>query len=446
VWRVNGEMSVARLAADVRAGRVRARDVAEERLARSEERADLGAVWELTAERARAEADAVDRAVAHGRDPGPLAGVPVGWKACFDLAGLVADAGAPALRLPAATADAPVVARLRDAGAVAIGHLAMEQLAWGMTGQSPGRPPCRNPFAPGRVPGGSSSGSAVAIAAGLCDLAPGTDAGGSVRVPASYCGLVGFKPTFGAIPLDGCVPYCPSVDTAGPLGRSVADCALCLDLLRGREPAPVRPVPLQGLRVGVLGTHFAEVLDVSVDAAVGAALERVAAAGAVLDPVDLFASRPERVHDFLRALGVVYACEPLLVAADAVAREPEAFLPVVVADVAAGLPISALDYLRACRQLADGRAEAVGVFERVDVVACATAPLPPVPLDASDRTTTMNRNTKPFNGLRWPVITLPCGRDADGLPVGLQLAAAPGDDDRLLAVAAAVERLLEEGP
>jgi Asp-tRNA(Asn)/Glu-tRNA(Gln) amidotransferase A subunit family amidase len=127
-----------------------------------------------------------------------------------------------------------------------------------------------------------------------------------------------------------------------------------------------------------------------------------------------------------------------------VAREPESFLQSVRDDVRAGLPITALDYLRACEHLAGGRRRALAVFDRVDVVACATAPLPPVRLDAPDRTTTMNRNTKPFNGLRWPALTLPCGRDADGLPVGLQLAAAPGDDDRLLAVAAAVERLLEE--
>ena len=437
-------MSVARLAADVRAGRVRARDVVEERLARIDRHAGLGAVWQVTAERARSEADRVDRTVAGGGDPGPLAGVPVGWKACFELAGVVADAGAPALGLPAATADATVVGRLRDAGALCLGQLAMEQLAWGMTGQSPGRPPCRNPFAPARVPGGSSSGSAVAIAAGICDLAPGTDAGGSVRIPASYCGLVGFKPSFGTVPLDGCVPYCPGVDTAGPLGRTVADCALCLDVLCARPPRAVEAAGLRGLRVGVLDAHFAEVRDASVDAAVGAALRRLGAAGAVLDRADVFAPEAERIGDFLDALGVVYACEPLLVAADAVAREPESFLPSVVADVRAGLPISALDYLRACRRLADGRRDALRVFVDHDVVACATAPLPPVPLDAPDRTTTMNRNTKPFNGLRWPALTLPCGRDADGLPVGLQLAAPPGDDDRLLAVAAAVERLLEE--
>jgi aspartyl-tRNA(Asn)/glutamyl-tRNA(Gln) amidotransferase subunit A len=437
-------VSVALLAADVRAGRVRASEVVEARLALVEAHADLGAVWEVTAERALAEAQRVDRTVAAGGDPGPLAGVPVGWKACFDLEGLVADAGAPALRLPAAAADAPVVARLRDAGAVCVGQLAMEQLAWGMTGQSPGRPTCRNPFARERVPGGSSSGSAVAIAVGICDLAPGTDAGGSVRIPASYCDLVGVKPTFGAVPLEGCVPYCPGVDTVGPLGRSVADCALCLDVLRGRAPRPLEPVPLAGLRVGVLDAHFATVIDASVDAAVGEALGRMAAAGARLERADVFAAEPARIDAFLAALSVVYACEPLLVAADAVAREPDAFLQSVREDVAAGLPISALDYLRACAALADGRRDALGVFGGVDVVACATAPLPPVRLDAPDRTTTMNRNTKPFNGLRWPALTLPCGRDADGLPVGLQLAAAPGDDDRLLAVAAAVERLLEE--
>ena len=188
----------------------------EQALASAAALGHLGAFWELDGERALVRARALDDAAARGAQPGPLAGTVCAWKDCFDVAGLHTTGGAPWRSAePPVTTSATIVTRVEAAGAVSLGKLAMTQLAWGMMGQTPGRPTCRNPHDLERVPGGSSSGSAVAVASGIVDHAPGTDAGGSVRHPAAACGVVGFKPTYGSVPLDGCMPYAPSFDTGG---------------------------------------------------------------------------------------------------------------------------------------------------------------------------------------------------------------------------------------
>lgn len=390
---------------------------------------ELGALWELAAESALAAANALDRRLHRGEDAGPLVGVPLAVKDCFDVAGLPTTCGVASLPRPAPpTDDAAAVALLRRAGAIVIAKAAMHQLAWGMSGQAPGFPPCRNPVDPARQPGGSSSGSAAAVGAGIVPLALGTDAGGSVRQPAGWCGVVGFKPTLGLVPLAGCAPMAPSLDTCGVIARSVDDCELGFAALTGRPPGE----RLDGLRVGVL----ADLLDSSdeqVAAAVDGALRTWSTGGATLVPFELPVER--------RILGPIYAAELAAGWGARVDSDPGAFGPDVHAGIAAGRQVAAVDYLAATETLARLRRDAARRLAGVDVVACPTAPVTAPLLAAPDDVTLAGRHTRIFNALGWPSISIPCGTAA-GLPVGLMLAGRAGGDDLVLAAAAAAAAAL----
>jgi Asp-tRNA(Asn)/Glu-tRNA(Gln) amidotransferase A subunit family amidase len=384
---------------------------------------DLGCFWFLAAE------------PTDGEMHGPLASAAVGVKDCFDVEGLPTTIGIPPAGEPSpARFDSAAVRRLRKAGARVVGKTAMDQLAWTMSGQSPGFPPCRNPFAPTRMPGGSSSGSAVAVAAGLVRIAIGTDSGGSVRVPAAWCGVVGFKPTFGAIPLTGCAPLAPSLDTGGVIARSVGDCALAVSVVAGDARLADPPAAVRGLRVGLLEDAFEG--DASVNIC-RSALDEWAENGAILRPVDLGWHR--------RALGDVYAAEFATGWGSRVDLHPDLFSVEVRAGVEAGRRVTRVEYLTALSNLEVRRIEALAAAAEVDFVASPTVPLLPPPLGNPDPTRAAGRNTRIFNGLGWPAISLPCGF-LDGLPVGLQLAAVPGQDARLLAAAAQLEEILDLDP
>ncbi len=224
---------------------VRAREVSATEVARAAlERVSadtFGAVWTVTEERALREAAAVDAAVAAGDVPADrvLLGVPVGWKDLIDTAGITTTYGSALYRDHVPDRDAEVVERMRDAGAITVAKLATHELAWGTTTQNPHFGSCRNPHDPTRVPGGSSGGSGVALATRAVAAAPGTDTGGSIRCPASCCGVVGLKPTYGRVSLAGVRPLCTTLDHCGPMGRSVRDTALQLEALAGwpaRDP------------------------------------------------------------------------------------------------------------------------------------------------------------------------------------------------------------------
>ena len=405
----------------------------ERALASAAELEHLGAVWELDPETARERARAQESAGARGEDLGPLAGTVCAWKDCFDVAGLHTTGGAPwRAGAPPATTSATVVQRLEAAGAISIGKLAMTQLAWGMMGQTPGRPVCRNPHAPERVPGGSSSGSAVAIATGMVDAAPGTDAGGSVRHPAAACGVVGFKPTYGAVPLDGCMPYAPSFDTGGPIARTVAEAALQYAVL-----AAVLPVDLagglDGLRVAFLGGYFTAALEDDVAAMLDLARGRVRAG-----ETDIAWSQTDN-----RSMSPIFTAEPgAYVLGHDPQPDPAAYDPTTLADVEDSRALPAIEYLRGRRELAAARRRCSAAAAGSDILLSASAPCAPVPIDGPDKTTRMNALTKPFNALGWPALSLPAGRDRDGLPLGLQVVGLPGNDAVVLRAAAALEGLL----
>ena len=357
------------------------------------------------------------------------------WKDCFDVAGLHTTGGAPwRSSAPAAQASARIVERVEAAGAVTLGKLAMTQLAWGMMGQTPGRPPCRNPNDPDRVPGGSSSGSAVAVATGIVDHAPGTDAGGSVRHPAAACGVVGFKPTYGSVPLAGCMPYAPSFDTGGAIARSVREAALQWSVIAD-VPQPDLAGGLDGLRIGFLGGYFTAALDDDVAAMVERARALVRAS-----EVDIAWSQADN-----RSMGPVFTAEP---GAYVLANDPSPadhaarYEPATLADVEQARTLPAIEYLRAQRELAAARRRCAAAAAGFDVLLSASTPCAPVRIDGPDKTTRMNALTKPFNALGWPALALPAGSDRDGLPLSLQVIGLPGSDVLVLRAAAALEGTL----
>lgn len=417
----------------------------------------LGAVWRITEDRARREAAAVDRAVAEGRDPGPLAGVPVGWKDLIDTAGITTTYGSSIFRDHVPERDADVVARFAAAGAICVAKLATHELAWGTTSQNPHFGPCRNPHDPERVPGGSSGGSAAALAAGMVAAAPGTDTGGSIRCPASCCGIVGLKPTFGRVSLAGVRPLCPSFDHCGPMARTVADCAAQLEVMAGASPSDPRTpaVPIErwaeaarrgvdGLTVAVAERYFFEHTAPDIAAQVRHGVDALRAAGATLVevdmewPVDLGKTDPF-VPEEAATLIEVWPARRADMGAD------------VVYDLERAQGMSAVDLAVTGRRRLEYRAR---MHEKlttagIDVVATPAQAISPPPIgveqvpfagrEAFDVTSAMCGLTWIYNLLGWPAISVPCGRDALGLPVGIQLAALPWREDYCLAAAAVVE-------
>jgi len=301
-------------------------------------------------------------------------------------------------------------------------------------GQTPGRPPCRNPHDPERVPGGSSSGSAVAVATGIVDHAPGTDAGGSVRHPSAACGVVGFKPTYGSLPLDGCMPYAPSFDTGGPIARSVAEAALQYSVLAAVPPVDLAG-GLDGLRVAFLGGYFTAALEDGIAEMLELARGRVRA-----KEMDMAWSGDDN-----RAMSPIFTAEP---GAYVLAHDPSpdaaVYDPSTFSDVEASRALTAIDYLQGRARLAEAQRRCAAAAGGYDILLCASAPCQPVRIDGPDKTTRMNALTKPFNALGWPALSLPAGVDRDGLPMGLQVVGVPGSDAAVLRAAAALETLLRD--
>jgi Asp-tRNA(Asn)/Glu-tRNA(Gln) amidotransferase A subunit family amidase len=415
--------SCRRLAGLVRTGITTATATCEDALERARASAQLGAFWYVASVEARAAAKAVDAAVQRGRDPGRLAGVPVGVKDAFDVAGMPGGGGGP-VRI--AGQDAFAVQRLRSEGAVVLGKLAMHQLGWGMSGQTPGRPLCKNPYAPGRQPGGSSSGCAAAVAAETVPLALGADSGGSVRVPAAWCGVAGYKPARATVPRTGLLPLADIFDTVGLVARSIDDCLLADAVLRGAPEQELTPV--SSLTLGV-ARRLVDQAQPEVTAQCTRALEALADLGVRLvdvePPVRGIPLRP------------IYAAELASVWADEVEANPPSYGADVRNGVATGLGVSAVDYLRALREVDRARREA---RLAVDALACPASQILPPALEAPDDVAAAGRCARVFNLLDWPSLVVPCG--SMEAPVGLQFAGPPGREGVLFALAVALEEAL----
>ncbi|MGZ8695227.1 MAG: amidase [Gaiellaceae bacterium] len=356
----------------------------------------------------------------------PAEGVPLAVKDLFDTAGLTTTYGSAIFRdhVPATTAEA--VARLETAGYANVGKTNLHEFAYGITSVNPHYGTVPNPRYPGRMAGGSSGGSAAAVAAGLATVGLGTDSGGSIRIPAACCGVVGFKPTHGLVPLDGCFPLAPSFDHAGPIAGSVEGCADAMQALAPRlERTETTPAEL---RVGVAWLEHADPL-------VRARVEAGAAH---------FSHRHELDLPLAEDIGPLFAREVAGVHRELFAEHADLYGDNVREKIARCLRVTDEETDRAARAREAYRARWEEATAELDVVLTPTlgfvAPRLPVD-DLAIREATI-RLTFPINSLGWPALALPCGSAEDGLPASIQIVGRPGDDALVLAAGAALESLL----
>ncbi len=391
---------------------------------------------------------AVARALRELREgaPMPLLGVPFAAKDLMAVAGLPRTDGTGGEPRETATDDALAVARLRAAGAIPIGMANLHELAYGITSENPHHGHVANPRGAGCIAGGSSGGSAAAVAAGIVRLAIGTDIGGSIRIPASCCGVVGFKPTFDAVPRDGVSTLGMSLDHVGPIAASVADAALAYAIMAG-QPAhvPVRQ-PLRGLRIGVPREAVLAPLADGVAQSVAAAIDRMRDDGAQVVAIDLPGFEASAALQF-----VTLCSEATELHWDRLVERPDTLGPDVRMRLEMGVFLPATWYVRAQR----GRAALAAMFESVlddvDLIVMPTmrTEAPPsgtarVRVAGKDIPvhTAVTAFTMPFNLTGMPALSLPCGRGHQGLPIGIQFVGRLGDDWRVLEAGARLEDLL----
>jgi aspartyl-tRNA(Asn)/glutamyl-tRNA(Gln) amidotransferase subunit A len=393
---------------------------------------------------------------------GPLHGVPYALKDLYDTAGVRTTGGSRIFADRVPTSDATVVRRLAEAGAILLGKLNMVEFAYGPEGLNPHYGHARNPWdaAAHRMAGGSSSGSGVAVATGLAPGALGSDTGGSIRIPASLCGITGLKPTYGRVSRAGVLPLAWSMDHVGPMTRTVADSALMLGVLAGYDPADastsVLPVPdylaaltgkIHGLRVGVLGPYFLAGATPAVRAAVEAAAQTLAAAGAIVDEVKL-----ERVS--LAAAGslAVVAAEALAYHAELLRTRAAEYDPEVARRLRLSAFVGGVHYVRAQQVRALVREEVDAALAHRDVLLAPATPIVAPTLDErqvalgdspSDVRAALLRFTRPFNFSGHPACAVPCGFTEGGLPIGMQLVGRPFDEATVLRAADAFQRLTD---
>jgi len=429
--------TIAELAAAYRAHRLSPVEVTRRCLERID-RLDpaLHAFLAITADLAYEQARSAEAELHRGFDRGSLHGVPIALKDLIDVAGLATTGASAVLADRVATEDAEVVRRLRDAGAVILGKLNLHELAYGASGVIGHAPATRNPHSPAHVCGGSSSGSAAAVAAEMCFAAIGTDTSGSIRIPAALCGVVGLKPSYGLVSTRGVFPLSSSYDHVGPLARTVGDAALVLEAIAGlgreREDRGIR-----GIRIGVPRAHFFEQLDAEVDAATQRALAMLGELGAVLQDVSVPLDEDR----------TVFRAEAFAVHQHWVHTTPERYQPETLRRILTGANISTADYLERHQQLQRLRRNTAAQFAGIDLLATPTVPIPAptfADLDAHPETLRsrelfLMRNTRPFSIWGTPALSIPCGTTSAGLPIGLQLAGPIGADADVLRAGAAFE-------
>ena len=460
-------LTISEAAAAMRRGEISAEAYAEALLAQAARAAGLNAFIHHDPEQVRAAARAADRQRASSAPLGPLHGVPLALKDNLDTADMPTTGGTPGLRGSRPKRNAPVVQKLLDAGAITFGKANLHELAYGITNNNAAFGAARNPYDRTRIPGASSGGVGVAVGARVVPGGIGSDTGGSVRIPAALCGIVGFRPTTGRWSQAGIVPISHTRDTAGPMTRSVADCALLDSVVTGSAPSLEVP-SLKGLRLGVPRAHFWRPLDTEVGRLMEGVLATLKEAGAVMVEADVAdVGRLDNEAGFPIALyETVVDLDAYLAALGSPMRYRELVAQCASPDVS-GLLQSlhgegavsevayrhALDVLRPQLQAAYR-----DYFRRHDVAAVVfpTTPLPAAPI-GDDETVLLNgervptfptfiRNTSPGSVAGVPGISVPAALTAAGLPLGLELDGPEGADARLLAVALAVERVLPKLP
>jgi aspartyl-tRNA(Asn)/glutamyl-tRNA(Gln) amidotransferase subunit A len=452
-------MSIGELARDLQHRSVSCVEIVQATLDRTKQLdKTLNSYITLLADSALAEAKAVDSEIAKGRYRGPLHGIPVAIKDHIDTAGVRTTAGAKSRITNIPTTDAAVVRRVKRAGAVIIGKANMNKFADGESGDNPDFGRIRNPWNTQYSPGGSSSGAGAQVAAGLVPLSIGSDNGGSVRIPAALCGVVGLKPTHGRISLEGIFPRLYSLDHPGPLTRSVADCALALQVLAGHDPEDTttarRSVPdysadlhagIKGMAIGV-DRKYATVGEPHVLAAFNATLDVLHRLGATMIDVTI-----PSYTEMLAVGNTIAACEYSVAAAHLFREHPSDFdlaKPPAAsgADIKAGALIPAVDYIRATQKRRLLQRQYAQSTRSVAVFIAPTYPLAPRPFGEYPKPYTADdaiRYTFPFDLLGLPAISVPCGFSPDRMPIGVQFIGRAFDEATVLRAAYAYEQATE---
>ncbi len=436
--------TIQQLAADLAAGRTTARKLAEEAFARIEDAKGEGKRVFIRTYKAQAlaAADASDLQRKAGLVSGPLAGIPVSIKNLCDVAGETTLAGSKALDdAPPAKADAPVVARLRAAGAVIVGSTNMSEFAFSGVGFNPHYGTPGNPTDRTRVPGGSSSGAAVSVADRMAVVGLGTDTGGSVRIPSAVCGLVGFKPTARRVPIDGVVPLSTSLDSIGPLANSVEDCAIVDAVFAGEAIVVPDAVPLAGLRFGIPRQFVMDELDPTVARAFERACKALAAKGVKIETFDL-----PQLNELpaINAKGGFAASEAFAWHQKLIARRGNVYDPFVAPRILRGKEMSAADYIDLLAARADLQKRVAAITSNYDAVIMPTCAIVPPTLDEvstpegfTKKNMLLLRNTTVGNFLDRCGISLSC-HAAGELPVGFMLMGETMADKRVLGIARSV--------
>ena len=412
----------------------------------------------LLGDEAMAAAARAEQALAAGRKPGPLHGIPVGLKDLYDVAGVPTTVGSKILREFVPQRDAAVTERFEAAGAIILGKLQLHEFALGATSVNPHDGPAHNPWDTDRVTGGSSGGSGSAVAAGQCMAALGSDTGGSIRIPSALCGIVGLKPTFGRVSRRGVYPLSHTLDTAGPMARTVRDTALVLNVIAGHDPedssSSRRPVEdyaagleggVAGMRIGIPHECFFDLLDPEVERAVLQAARTLEGLGASVDHVSI----PAFEHA-VPISGPILLSEAASVHMDRLRRNPGAIGADVLARLLQGALTSATDYIKAQQARTVFNRRVADAMRDFDMLLAPTAPMAAPRIDeasveiggvSTSVLALLPRLTRGFNICGVPVVSVPCGFTEAGMPIGMQLAGRPFGETTVLRAAHAYEQV-----
>jgi aspartyl-tRNA(Asn)/glutamyl-tRNA(Gln) amidotransferase subunit A len=437
-------MNVREIGARLRSGEISCVELMQQTIAAIKTGDKYNSLITTTYDEALIEAAERDRELASGIDRGPFHGVPIAHKDLLYTRGVRTTAGSLLFKNFVPDYDATVVTNLREAGAISIGKANLHELAYGITSKNPHFGAVLNPRDPERIPGGSSGGSAALIAAGFLPVATGTDTGGSIRIPAAYCGITGIKPTYGLVSRHGVLPLAFGLDHVGPLGTCVEDCALALNaMVASKTEFNLAPLPnLNGVRIGVPSTFFFERLNAEIEIIVRQRIDQFQQLGATVTPVNLpdyaGVTAAARIVQMAEA-GALYVNY----------QDPTMFGADVWANVTQGREIMGHEYVNAQRLRGVYRKQFDQLWNNVDIIVspttAITAPLlteTTVQIDgqAEDVRLASTRLVRGWNFLGEPAMSIPCGHDSRGLPVGLQLVSKPFSEPRLLQIAKTMER------
>ena len=436
-------------------------EVVEAHLARCESlEATLNSFITLLPDQALAAARRADREIASGEYRGPLHGIPLGLKDLYYARGIRNTSGSRIFDGFVPDYDSTIAVRFKDAGAILLGKLNMHQFAYGPTGENLDYGHMHNPWNPALIAGGSSGGSGSSAAAGQCTLTMGSDTGGSIRIPSALCGLAGLKPTYGRLSRHGLTVLSWSLDHAGPMCRTVEDCALVMNALAGYDPQDPAsadvPVPdytgaltgdVRGLRIGVPKEYFEVPMDPQVERAVRAAIQLLGDLGAIVTEV----SWP-MYHQSASISTTILMAEAAAYHRDLVLSKGPQLMPLVRLRIEAGLFISAAEYIQAQRARTLFDRQSRELLNEVDLLAGPTLPITAPRIGATEvqvgdtvmgSSPALTQYTRAFNLNGFPAITVPCGFSEEGLPIGLQLAGRPFDEETVLRAAYAYEQATE---